>query len=74
MKIIGINNEMFISSASLIDNGKIIAAGAEERFSRNKLTRAFPQKAIAYCLKEAGLKIDEIDYIAVSLNPGVYFA
>jgi len=74
MKIIGINNEMFISSASLIDNGKIIAAGAEERFSRNKLTRAFPQKAIAYCLKEAGLKIGEIDYIAVSLNPGVYFA
>jgi len=74
MKIIGINNEMFISSASLIDNGKIIAAGAEERFSRNKLTRAFPQKAIAYCLKEAGLKIDEIDYIAVALNPGVYFA
>lgn len=74
MKIIGINNEMFISSAALIDNGKIIAAGAEERFTRNKLTRVFPQKAIEYCLKEAGLKIGEIDYIAVSLNPGVYFA
>jgi len=73
MKIIGINNEMFISSASLINDGKIIAASAEDRFSRNKLTREFPQKAIAYCLKDADIKIDEIDYFAVSLNPGVYF-
>lgn len=73
MKIIGINNEMSISSACLIEDGKIVAAGAEERFTREKLTRKFPQNAIAYCLKEANLKLNEVDYIANSWNPGIYF-
>lgn len=72
MKIIGINNEMYISSACLIEDGKIIAAVAEERLSRDKLTRAFPQKAIDYCLKEAGIEMKDVDFIASSWNPGVY--
>lgn len=73
MRIIGINNEMYISSACLIEDGKIIAAAAEERFTRNKLTRAFPMHAVEYCLKEAGLEMREVDFIAISWNPGVYF-
>jgi carbamoyltransferase len=74
MKILGINNEMYISSACLIEDGRIIAAGAEERFSRQKLTRAFPVKAIEYCLREAQAAMSDIDYVATAWNPGVYFA
>jgi carbamoyltransferase len=73
MQIIGINNEMYISSACLICDGKITAAGAEERFTRGKLSRAFPKNAIAYCLKEAGMEVTDIDFFATSWNPGVYF-
>jgi carbamoyltransferase len=73
MKIIGINNEMHISSACLIEDGKIVAAAAEERFTREKLTRKFPLQTIKYCLKEANIRMDEIDYIATSWNPGIYF-
>ena len=73
MKIIGINNEMFISSAALLVDGEVVAAAAEERFTREKLSRKFPTKAIEYCLKQAGLKIEEIDYFANAWNPGVYF-
>jgi len=73
MKIIGINNEMYISSACLIEDGKIVAAAAEERFSREKLTRRFPLETIKYCFKEANIEMEEVDYIATSWNPGVYF-
>ncbi len=64
---------MYISSACLIHDGTIVAAGAEERFTRQKLTRAFPQKAIEYCLQEAGMDVSDIDYFTTSWNPGVYF-
>jgi carbamoyltransferase len=74
MRIIGINNEMYISSACLIEDGRIVAAGAEERFTRQKLTRQFPTEAITYCLKEGGLTMQDVDYVATSWNPGVYFS
>jgi carbamoyltransferase len=74
MKIIGINNEMFISSACIIDDGKIIAAVSEERLTRNKLTKSFPHESIKFCLKEAGCTIEDVDYIATSWNPGVYYS
>lgn len=74
MRIIGINNEMYISSACLIADGKISGAAAEERFTRDKLSRAFPKNAIAYCLKEAGIQMTDVDFIALSWNPSVYFS
>ena len=46
MKILGINHDMYITSAALIIDGKIIAACAEERLNRDKLTRVFPTNAI----------------------------
>ncbi len=52
------------SAAALIVDGEIIAAAAEERFSRNKHTADFPVNAINYCLSVAGLSIDDIDEIA----------
>ena len=63
---------MYISSAALIIDGKVIAACAEERLNRDKLTRVFPAKAIEFCLKKANLKLEQIDYIANSYNPAVH--
>ena len=72
MKILGINHDMYISSAALLENGEIVAGGAEERFIRQKQTRNFPIKAIEFCLDHSGNTIRDIDYIASSWNPGVY--
>lgn len=73
MYIIGINNDMCISSACLLHDEKIIAAAAEERLSRQKMTRAFPQKAIDFCMQEAGITPEQVDAFATSWNPAVYF-
>ena len=69
MKILGINHDMYITSAALIVDGKIISAVAEERFNREKQSRRFPTNAINYCLQNSNLKITDIDYIANSYNP-----
>ena len=73
MKILGLNHDMWISSAALIIDGKIVAACPEERLTRSKMTRAFPREAVNFCLKKAGIKLDQIDYIANSYNPAVHF-
>lgn len=73
MRIIGISDDMFISSAALIEDGKVISAIPEERLTREKQTRKFPINALKYCLKEGKCKIEDIDYIAASWNPGIYF-
>jgi len=52
------------SAAALIVDGKIVAAAAEERFSRKKHTGDFPIDAIRFCLREAGLDIEDVDEIA----------
>jgi carbamoyltransferase len=56
------------SAAALIVDGEIVAAAAEERFNRQKHSGAFPIGAIRYCLKEAGIKLEEIDEIAHGFN------
>ena len=73
MKIIGLNNEMLISSACLVNNGKIISAAAEERFVRKKQTKNFPHKAINFCLEHSSLSSNEIDNWVISWNPALYF-
>ena len=69
MKILGINHDMFITSAALIDDGRIVSAIPEERISREKLSRKFPEKAINQILKENKLDIDKIDILTNSYNP-----
>lgn len=72
MKILGINFDIWITSACLLEDGKIIAACPEERLNRQKLSREFPRKAIEYCLKQAGCTIAEVDYVALGWNPGMH--
>lgn len=56
------------SAAALICDGQIAAAAAQERFSRQKHTGAFPGDAVRYCLAEAGLGIQDIDEIAFGFD------
>lgn len=72
MRIVGLNNDMVLSSAALIESGRIVAAAAEERFSREKYTRKFPLKALEFCLKEGNCAIEDVDAVAVHWNPGAY--
>ena len=70
MNIIGINLN-HISSASLLIKGRLIFASAEERFTRNKLTRAFPFKAIEQALKYAKIEMKDIDAFTIGWNPAI---
>ncbi|TNC94019.1 MAG: carbamoyl transferase, NodU family [Stygiobacter sp.] len=72
MKVLGLNHDMYISSAALIVDGEVVAGAAEERFTRQKRTRAFPRRAVQFCLDQAGIGIDAVDAVANAWNPGVY--
>src|SRR6201998_3667836 len=69
MNILGINAYHGNASAAILCDGKLVAAVEEERFNRVKYAAGFPAAAIRYCLKEAGLKPEEIDHVAVPRNP-----
>ena len=61
MWILGISAFYHDSAAALIDDGELIAAAQEERFTRKKHDSRFPSCAIQYCLESAGVKPNEID-------------
>ncbi|MFN2439408.1 MAG: carbamoyltransferase [Chitinophagaceae bacterium] len=69
MTILGINAYHADSSAAILVNGKLIAATEEERFTRIKHWAGFPAQAILFCLKEAGITLDQVDHIAVGRDP-----
>ncbi len=73
MKIIGISAFYHDSSASIIVNGKLVAATQEERFSRIKNDSSFPIKSIKFCLSESNLKLEEIDYFIFYEKPFLKF-
>ena len=73
MYILGISAYYHDSAACLIDDGEIIAAAQEERFTRIKYDANFPVNAITYCLAEANLKPDKIDYIVFYDKPFLKF-
>src|SRR5213078_1703650 len=56
------------SAAALFIDGELIAAAAEERFSRKKHTGDFPVGAISYCLEEAGVALSDVDDIVHSFD------
>src|SRR3989442_1461989 len=69
MNILGINAYHGNASAAIVCDGRLIAAVEEERFNRVKYAAGFPTQAIRYCLKEAGLTLQDIDHVAVPRNP-----
>jgi carbamoyltransferase len=73
IKILGISAYYHDSAAALVVDGDIVAAAQEERFSRKKHDAGFPAHAVAYCLEEAGLRIDELDYVVFYDKPLIKF-
>lgn len=69
MYILGLNAYHGDSSACILKDGEIIAAAEEERFRRIKHWAGLPTEAIKFCLKEAGISIEELDYITISRDP-----
>ena len=73
LKILGISCFYHDSAASIVVDGKIIAATQEERFTRDKHTSDFPVESIKYCLEESGFTIDELDAIVFYDKPLLKF-
>ena len=73
MIILGINAYHADSSAAIFVNGKLIAAIEEERFKRVKHWAGFPQLAIEFCLKEAGVTYEQVDHFAIGRDPKAKF-
>jgi len=71
--ILGISAFYHDSAATLIKDGKIIAAAQEERFSRQKHDARYPFNAISYILKESNLRLSEIDHIVFFEKPFLKF-
>src|SRR5581483_8403711 len=67
--ILGISAFYHDSAAALVIDGEIVAAAQEERFSRVKHDAGFPSQAVKYCLSEAGLRPDDLDYVAFYDKP-----
>ena len=73
MKIIGISAFYHDSAAALIENGEIVAAAQEERFTRKKHDPNFPTNAVKYCLEYGGTTINELDAIVFYDKPLLKF-
>ena len=67
--ILGVSAFYHDSAAALVVDGRIVAAAQEERFTRIKHDAAFPTRAVAYCLAEAGLTAADVDYVAFYDKP-----
>ena len=73
MNILGISAYYHDSGVALIKDENIVAAVQEERFTRKKHDSVFPKESIKYCLKEAGISLNQIDYIAFYDKPFIKF-
>ncbi len=73
MRILGISAFYHDSAAALVEDGHIVAAAQEERFTRKKQDAGYPENAIAYCLDEGGLELDDLDYVVFYEKPFVKF-
>lgn len=69
MRILGISAYYHDSAACLLDDGVIVAAAQEERFTRIKHDPSFPANAIRYCLREGGIRGAEIDHVVFYEKP-----
>src|SRR5262245_16224335 len=73
MRILGISAFYHDSAAALVEDGRIVAAAQEERFTRKKQDSRFPDCAIRYCLNEAGVRLGDVDLVAFYDKPFLKF-
>jgi carbamoyltransferase len=73
MHILGISCYYHDSAAALLRDGELVAAAQEERFSRIKQDEGYPELAIAFCLRKAGIKAGDLDYVVFYEKPLIKF-
>ena len=73
MRILGLSAFYHDSAAALLVDGELVAAAQEERFTRKKHDAGFPKNALEYCLAEAGIDLEEVDYVAFYDKPFLKF-
>jgi len=73
MRILGISCYFHDAAAALFQDGILIAAAEEERFTRKKHDYEFPQNAIDFCLKTGGIQTGDLDYVVFFEKPFVKF-
>ncbi len=73
MRILGLSAFYHDSAAALVEDGRIVAAAQEERFTRKKHDSGFPHRAVEYCLAEAGIALPKVDYVAFYDKPFLKF-
>ncbi|MSO93441.1 MAG: hypothetical protein EXQ86_08595 [Rhodospirillales bacterium] len=73
MRILGVSAFYHDSAAALVEDGAIVAAAQEERFTRKKHDASFPKNAVEYCLGEADVGLDGIDFVAFYDKPFLKF-
>ncbi len=73
MRVLGISAFYHDSAAALIEDGHLVGAAQEERFTRKKHDAGFPQNAVQYCLDTAGIKLGDVDYVAFYDKPFLKF-
>src|SRR6266487_2365634 len=74
MDILGINCFSHDTAAALLQDGRPVAFVEEERFNREKHTKAFPDHAIEYCLRTGGVSMDDVQVVAFAHKAGVDYA
>ena len=73
MRVLGISAFYHDSAAALIEDGELVGAAQEERFTRKKHDSGFPEKAVQFCLDRAGIKLADVDYVAFYDKPFLKF-
>ena len=73
MRLLGLSAFYHDSAAALVEDGRIIAAAQEERFTRKKHDAGFPAQAIRYCLQAGNVDLDRIDGVAFFEKPLIKF-
>ena len=73
MRVLGLSAFYHDSAAALVEDGRVVAAAQEERFSRKKQDSRFPRDAIAYCLSAGGTTLDGIDHVVFYDKPFLKF-
>jgi carbamoyltransferase len=71
--ILGISAHYHDSAACLVRDGEIIAAAQEERFTRKKHDAGFPLEVVRYCLREGGIAVKDLRYVAFYDKPLLKF-
>jgi len=73
MRILGISAFYHDSAAAIVEDGQIVAAAQEERFTRKKHDASFPEHAVRYCLDAAGTNLDGVHHVVFFEKPLIKF-